>query len=168
MTTASPAKPGSFERAWALLAEVPDPEIPIVSVLDLGMVRDIRNEQDTLVVDVAPTYSGCPATEVIESSIAEKLTANGYASVRVRRVLAPAWTTDWISTAGRRKLLAFGISPPPHSESLRGGAATLPVACPQCASVKTERISEFGSTPCKAAWRCTECQEPFDHFKCLP
>ncbi|MBT8083878.1 MAG: phenylacetate-CoA oxygenase subunit PaaJ [Woeseia sp.] len=167
MPNASTTAADSFDRAWTLLAEVPDPEIPIVSVLDLGMVRGIHKEQETLVVEVAPTYSGCPATEVIELSIAQQLEANGYENVSVRRVLSPPWTTDWISDAGRKKLLAFGIAPPPHSTSLRGGFATLPVACPQCASLKTERISEFGSTPCKAAWRCTQCQEPFDHFKCI-
>lgn len=167
MSPSSSADTDSFDRAWALLAEVPDPEIPIVSVLDLGMVRGIHDEEGTLVVDVAPTYSGCPATEVIESSIAEQLEANGYDKVRVRRVLSPAWTTDWISEAGHKKLLAFGIAPPPHSTTLKRGFATLPVACPQCSSLKTERISEFGSTPCKAAWRCMECQEPFDHFKCI-
>lgn len=167
MTQAADMKARDVNHAWELLAAVPDPEIPIVSVLDLGMVRDIRHEQDTLVVEVAPTYSGCPATEVIESSIAHRLESNGYARVSVTRVLSPPWTTDWISDEGRKKLLAFGIAPPPHSTSLKGGIATLPVACPQCASLQTERISEFGSTPCKAAWRCTECQEPFDHFKCI-
>ena len=153
------------ERAWVLLADVPDPEIPVVSVLDLGIVRGIYDEGDTLVVEVTPTYTGCPATEVIEASIAEQLINNGFQDVAVRRVLSPAWTTDWISEEGRNKLLAFGISPPPASATLHGEA--LPVACPQCASLKTERISEFGSTPCKAAWRCTSCLEPFDHFKCI-
>ncbi len=156
-----------IERAWALLADVLDPEIPIVSVLDLGIVRDIQEDGGTLVVKVTPTYTGCPATEVIEASIAEHLSKHGYREVAVRRVLSPAWTTDWISAAGRDKLRAFGIAPPPASTTLRGGIATLPVACPQCASLDTARISEFGSTPCKAAWRCNACREPFDHFKCI-
>ena len=153
------------QNVYALLAEVPDPEIPVVSVLDLGMVRGVSMQGETLVVNVAPTYSGCPATEVIESSIATKLTDNGYEHVDVRRVFSPPWTTDWITDEGRAKLLAYGIAPAPHSDSLRG--PRLPVACPQCESTETEKLSEFGSTPCKAAYRCNACSEPFDHFKCI-
>lgn len=167
MAESSAVARNAVEHAWSLLAGVPDPEIPVVSVLDLGMVRKIASDEGRLVVDVAPTYSGCPATEVIESSIASRLEAAGYENVEVRRVLSPAWTTDWISDAGRRKLAAFGIAPPPHSRTLRAGVPLLPVACPLCASTDTERVSEFGSTPCKAAWRCNACREPFDHFKCI-
>ena len=153
------------ERVRALLAGVPDPEIPVISVIDLGIVRDVREENGRVVVDVTPTYTGCPATEVIEAGIAARLEEAGYAGAEVRRTLSPPWTTDWISESGRRKLEAFGIAPPPGSASLRGPA--LPVACPRCASTDTARISEFGSTPCKAAYRCEACLEPFDHFKCI-
>lgn len=156
---------GLLARVRELLADVPDPEIPVISVVDLGIVRGARVEGETLVVDVAPTYTGCPATEVIEADIVAKLAASGYAEVSVRRQLAPPWTTDWISDAGREKLRAFGISPPPASSSLRG--EPLPIACPHCTSTDTTRLSEFGSTPCKAAWRCNACTEPFDHFKCI-
>lgn len=152
-------------RVRALLAEVPDPEIPVLSVLDLGIVRGIREEQGRLLVEVTPTYSGCPATEVIEESIAARLEAGGFRGAEVRRLLSPPWTTDWISDAGREKLAAFGIAPPPGSTSLKGPA--LPVACPGCGSTDTARLSEFGSTPCKAAYRCNACLEPFDHFKCI-
>lgn len=152
-------------RVRALLEDVPDPEIPVVSVVDLGILRGVREEGGRLVVDVAPTYTGCPATEAIERDIAEKLEKSGFANVEIRRRLAPPWTTDWISDAGRDKLKAFGIAPPPGSDSLSG--PRLPVACPHCGSPETTRLSEFGSTPCKAAYRCEACREPFDHFKCI-
>ncbi len=152
-------------RVREILAGVPDPEIPVVSVVDLGIVRGAHEEGGRLVVDVTPTYSGCPATEVIEADIAAALRRAGWKEVEVRRQLAPPWTTDWISEAGRERLRAFGIAPPPGSRSLRGPA--LPVACPHCNSTDTTRLSEFGSTPCKSAWRCEACREPFDHFKCI-
>lgn len=165
--TMMPQKIPGHDRAWALLADVPDPEIPVVSVLDLGIVRSIYDQDEILVVEVTPTYTGCPATEVIESSIYEQLATHGFENVSVRRILSPAWTTDWISDEGRDKLRAFGIAPPPGSATLRGGISNLPVACPQCDSLNTHRLSEFGSTPCKSAWRCSDCLEPFDHFKCI-
>ena len=152
-------------RVREILAGVPDPEIPVVSVVDLGIVRGAREEDGRLVVDVTPTYSGCPATEVIEADIAAALQKAGWTEVEVRRQLSPPWTTDWISEAGRERLRAFGIAPPPGSASLRGPA--LPVACPHCSSTDTSKLSEFGSTPCKSAWRCEACREPFDHFKCI-
>lgn len=147
--------------AWAVLAIVPDPEIPAVSVVDLGIVREVR---DGAVV-ITPTYSGCPATHVIELSIREALARAGL-DLDVRTELAPAWTTDWITPEGRAKLRAFGISPPPEG----AGASTLKNAaaaeCPRCGSVDTREVSRFGSTPCKALWRCLACAEPFDRFKC--
>ena len=148
----------SREQVYAWLAEVPDPEIPVLSILDLGIVRDVSVD-DGVTVSLTPTYSGCPATEVIESSVLEALENQGLESIEIKRVLSPPWTTDWISDAGRKKLHDYGIAPPVQSNQ--------GVACPQCASLRTERISEFGSTPCKAAWRCRECLEPFDYFKCL-
>ncbi len=138
---------------WAVLKDVPDPEIPAVSVLDLGIVRAVDEEK----VVITPTYSGCPATQFIEESIRAALDAAGYQHVAIETVLSPPWTTDWISEEGREKLKAYGIAPPDLAR-----AAT----CPQCGSTDTEEVSRFGSTPCKAQWRCRDCLEPFDRFKC--
>ena len=138
---------------WAVLKGVPDPEIPVVSVLDLGIVRSV--EEDKVVI--TPTYSGCPATQFIEQSIREALDAAGYRDVAIETVLSPPWTTDWISEEGKDKLRAYGIAPPELAK-----AAT----CPRCGSTDTEEVSRFGSTPCKAQWRCNHCLEPFDRFKC--
>lgn len=142
-------------REW--LAEVPDPEIPVLSITDLGIVRDV-SVADEISVSIAPTYSGCPATEVIESSVRQKLRSKGLQNVAVRRVLSPPWTTDWISESGKQKMRTYGIAPPQKNDS---------VACPQCESTRTELISQFGSTACKASWRCCDCREPFEYFKCL-
>ena len=138
---------------WAVLKGVPDPEIPVVSVLDLGIVRSVEEDK----VTITPTYSGCPATQFIEQSIREALDAAGYRDVEIETALSPPWTTDWISDEGKEKLRAYGIAPPDLAE-----AAT----CPQCGSTDTEEVSRFGSTPCKAQWRCSSCLEPFDRFKC--
>ncbi len=148
----------SREQVYAWLADVPDPEIPVLSILDLGIVRDVSVEEG-VTVSLTPTYSGCPATEVIESSVLEALKNQGLESIEIKRVLSPPWTTDWISDAGREKLRDYGIAPPVQ--------ANRSIACPQCESLHTERVSEFGSTPCKAAWRCRDCLEPFEYFKCL-
>ena len=137
----------------AVLKTVMDPEIPVVSVMDLGIVREILSDK----VIITPTYSGCPATDVIERTIREALDANGYGGVAIETVLTPPWTTDWISEGGKEKLRAYGIAPPELAK-----AAT----CPQCGSLNTEEVSRFGSTPCKAQWRCKDCLEPFDRFKC--
>jgi ring-1,2-phenylacetyl-CoA epoxidase subunit PaaD len=134
------------------LESVPDPEIPVLSVVDLGIVRSV--EPDRIVI--TPTYTGCPATEVIGRDIRAALDRAGYADVAIETALSPAWTTAWITPAGREKLLAYGIAPPTRNE----------VRCPQCGSASTEEISRFGSTPCKALWRCRDCREPFDLFKC--
>jgi ring-1,2-phenylacetyl-CoA epoxidase subunit PaaD len=151
-----------------LLDGVPDPEIPVLSINDLGIVRDVEIDGDAVTVSLAPTYSACPATEVIEASVVEHLHANGIADVHIRRVLSPPWTTDWISASGRDKLAEYGIAPPAGSSaklSLR--SPDLRIACPRCNSQDTIRISEFGSTPCKAAYKCAECLEPFEYFKCI-
>ncbi|MFL6857056.1 MAG: 1,2-phenylacetyl-CoA epoxidase subunit PaaD [Allosphingosinicella sp.] len=137
---------------WAVLAEVADPEIPVVSVVDLGIVRAVEPGR----VVITPTYTGCPATQVIERDVRAALDAAGYRHVAIETALSPAWTTDWISAAGRDKLRAYGIAPPTRSA----------VHCPQCGSSSTEEVSRFGSTPCKALWRCRDCAEPFDLFKC--
>ena len=150
-------------RAHEVLASVPDPEIPVLSVVDLGIVREVGVLADgDLRVGLSPTYSGCPATATIREDVAAALERAGLGPVRVVDVLSPAWSSDWISDEGRRKLREFGIAPP-----TRVDAPLLPVACPRCGSVDTERLSEFGSTPCKALYRCRACQEPFDRFKCL-
>jgi ring-1,2-phenylacetyl-CoA epoxidase subunit PaaD len=157
----------SREEILRWLGQVPDPEIPVLSITDLGIVRDVEIG-DTVTVALAPTYSGCPATEVIEDSVLDALREHGVEHVEIRRVLSPPWTTDWISDAGRDKLREYGIAPPEKGAGKhalrRGGAA---VACPRCGATATERVSEFGSTACKAAYRCRECLEPFEYFKCI-
>jgi ring-1,2-phenylacetyl-CoA epoxidase subunit PaaD len=137
----------------SVLATVPDPEIPAVSVMDLGIVRGVTPDK----VTITPTYSGCPATDFIEQNIRDALDAGGYRDVAIETVLSPPWTTDWISEEGKEKLRAYGIAPPELAK-----AAT----CPRCGSTDTEEVSRFGSTPCKAQWRCKDCLEPFDRFKC--
>ena len=144
---------------WHWLEDVPDPEIPAISVVDLGIVRDVRWRGDTLEIAVTPTYSGCPATSVISLDIETALRDRGVENLRVIPQLAPAWTTDWLTDRGRARLEAYGIAPP--------RAAGGPERCPLCKSAEVERISQFGSTPCKAQWRCRDCLEPFDYFKCL-
>jgi len=162
-----------LDRAWALLDRVLDPEVPVVSVRDLAIVRDVIEREDGgLTVVVTPTYSGCPATEVIEASIVAALEGAGLGPVRVEMRRAPAWTTDWMSEKGRRQLRDYGIAPPgpvaaPATVPLRFVPRSKPLAlaCPRCASLETERISAFGATACKALWRCQACGEPFEHFK---
>lgn len=143
---------------WDWLDQVPDPEIPVISLVDLGIIRDVEWVGETLVVTVTPTYSGCPATAVINMEIETKLRENGIEKLKLSQQLAPAWTTDWISAKGKLALENYGIAPP----SARG-----PVCCPHCKSTNVSKISQFGSTPCKAQWRCDSCLEPFDFFKCI-
>ncbi|MDE2006512.1 MAG: phenylacetate-CoA oxygenase subunit PaaJ [Rhodospirillales bacterium] len=159
------------------LGEVPDPEIPVVSVVDLGIVRDVAWRGEELVVTVTPTYSGCPATAVISLDIEACLRAHGIARPRIERRLAPPWTTDWVAPAARERLREFGIAPPVPGTAAQGrlaaragrlaGGVPAAIACPRCGSTDTETISRFGSTPCKAACRCNSCLEPFDYFKCI-
>ena len=162
-----------IERAWEVLGTVLDPEVPAVSVRDLGIVRDVIEHADGLEIVLTPTYSGCPATEVIEYDVLAAIDAAGLGPARATLRRAPAWTTDWISAEGRAKLLAYGIAPP--GPALRDGAVPIrfidrrgvaaALACPRCGSLATERLAAFGSTACKAMWRCTACREPFEHFK---
>ncbi|SHH85874.1 1,2-phenylacetyl-CoA epoxidase subunit PaaD [Marivita hallyeonensis] len=144
---------------WTWLDAVPDPEIPVISVVDLGIVRDVSWVGDTLEVAVTPTYSGCPATSVIAMDIETALRDNGITDLRIKTQIAPPWTTEWLSEKGRARLEAYGIAPP----SPAGG----PDHCPRCQSTRVTRVSQFGSTPCKAHWRCDACLEPFDYFKCI-
>ncbi|MCS6778966.1 MAG: phenylacetate-CoA oxygenase subunit PaaJ [Geminicoccaceae bacterium] len=152
-----------LERAIEAVSAVPDPEIPVVSIADLGMVRAVRLAADGVVeVDLTPTYSGCPATRLIAQEVAAAVERAGCGEPRVNLVLSPAWTTDWITPEGRAALARYGIAPPAPRGQPEG-----PVLCPRCGSEETEEISAFGSTPCKALWRCRSCREPFDRFKCL-
>lgn len=147
------------QEVMGWLAHVPDPEIPVISLVDLGVIRDVRWVDDLLQVTVTPTYSGCPATTVINLDIEAALREKGIEKLELKRQLSPPWTTDWLSDAGRAKLEDYGIAPPQPA----GG----PKACPRCGSADLERLSQFGSTPCKAQWRCKSCLEPFDYFKCI-
>ena len=147
---------------------MPDPEIPVLNVTDLGIVRGVTVTDDGVEVAVTPTYSGCPATEVIEKSIVDRLSEKGIGKVVLKRVLSPAWTTAWISDAGRDKLRAYGIAPPQEDTSKRSILESLRmVACPRCNATETTLVSEFGSTPCKASYTCDACLEPFEYFKCI-
>jgi ring-1,2-phenylacetyl-CoA epoxidase subunit PaaD len=154
------------ERALSAASRVVDPEIPVLTIGDLGVLRDVRVAGDTVEIEITPTYSGCPAMRMIELELETALRAAGIGKFRITTVLAPAWTTDWLSAEGRRKLAAFGIAPPGGQTSRRALFGSDPVACPRCGSTATERISEFGSTACKALYRCRRCAEPFDYFKC--
>ncbi len=158
--SAERAPPTREHRIWETLEAVMDPEIPVLSVVDLGIVRHVRAGQDGRTrVGITPTYSGCPATEVITQAIRAALDANGFGDVAIETILWPPWSSEWLSESGRRKLEAFGIAVE--------RAAPGRLACPRCAGQRVERVSEFGSTPCKAHYRCLECLEPFDSFKCL-
>jgi ring-1,2-phenylacetyl-CoA epoxidase subunit PaaD len=188
--TVSPAQPASVEQVWTWLGEVEDPEIPVISIVDLGIVRGVRCSHDeqgaAWVVTLTPTYSGCPATHVIAQSVIDRLAEHGLQRVQLETRIAPPWTTDWMSEDGKRKLREYGIAPPiglasqqsisiadigrgPRpSVSAVGAIDALPagLACPQCGSTEVRLTSQFGSTPCKALYRCTACLEPFDYFKC--
>jgi ring-1,2-phenylacetyl-CoA epoxidase subunit PaaD len=157
---------------WNLLRAVADPEIPVISICDLGIVREVSADGDRAEIVITPTYSGCPAMRVIENDIRDKLVAGGFKDVRIKTILSPAWTTDWMTDSGKAKLASYGIAPPTHKAAKDGEAIVRFVnrlhggpACPQCGSQDTERLSEFGSTACKALYRCLVCREPFDYFK---
>lgn len=154
------------QRAFSAAASVVDPEIPALTIGDLGVLRDVLVSDDRVEVAITPTYSGCPAMDLIAVEIELALEREGFRNVTVRTVLSPAWTTDWMSEDGRRKLKDYGIAPPLNRGSRRALFGVEQVQCPRCGSLDTERLSEFGSTSCKALWRCKDCREPFDYFKC--
>ena len=149
----------TIDEIWRVLEAVPDPEIPVISVVDLGIVRDVEWRDDGLQVTVTPTYSGCPATRVISEDITKALQAHGIANPIISTRISPPWTTDWLTERGKARLEDYGIAPPQPA----GG----PERCPNCGSGNVQKVSQFGSTPCKAHWRCTDCLEPFDYFKCI-
>lgn len=156
------------EEIWSFLEEVSDPEIPVLTVVDLGVVRAVKLDGEKCHVTITPTYSGCPAMKMIEEQIIEKLNEKGIQNVTVDLVLSPAWTTDWITDSGKNKLREYGIAPPENEvdKSVLFAEPTI-VPCPKCGSRDTRMISQFGSTACKAHYQCNECLEPFDYFKCL-
>jgi ring-1,2-phenylacetyl-CoA epoxidase subunit PaaD len=159
---------------WNLLEEVCDPEIPVLSIIDLGIVRDVvlsssSNEDYKGAIVITPTYSGCPSMDAISMDIRLKLIENGYKNIKINSVLSPAWTTEWISEAGKEKLKAYGIAPPNPKQivcNTKLFAESEAIQCPLCNSYSTKLISQFGSTPCKALYQCQHCKEPFDYFKC--
>lgn len=156
------------DRIRAAIVDVPDPEIPAITLVELGIVRDVSERAGGgYEVVLTPTYTGCPATLVIETMVRVALDTAGFPDVLIRSVLSPPWTTDWITDEGREKLRAYGIAPPERGD----GRGTIkdegPATCPQCGSIRTKEISRFGSTPCKALWKCDDCAEPFDRFKCI-
>jgi ring-1,2-phenylacetyl-CoA epoxidase subunit PaaD len=155
------------ERAWRAAATVVDPEIPVLSIADLGVLRDITVADGRIEAFITPTYSGCPAMSVIALDVEAAIEGACGILPKVTTVLSPAWTTDWMTEEGRAKLKAYGIAPPEGKAGRRALFGADAVACPRCGSAETERLSEFGSTACKALWRCRACAEPFDYFKCL-
>jgi len=159
----------SVDHIWNMLKDVPDPEVPVLTVQDLGIIRDIHLHDEAVEVVITPTYSGCPAMDMIAPNIRLVLLENGFKNIQITTVLSPAWTTDWMSEEGKEKLKAYGIAPPNPRQQVCNNelfAAHEVVQCPRCNSYHTHRVSEFGSTACKALYQCDECSEPFDYFKC--
>lgn len=155
------------EEIYEILESVKDPEIPVISIIDLGILRDVEMKDDGLVVSITPTYTGCPAMDTIEREIKNKLRKQGY-SVVVEKIISPPWTTDWITEKGRKNLEEYGIAPPAEATTDKSflTGKHVDIRCPQCKSTNTEMVSHFGSTACKALYRCKDCKEPFDYFKC--
>lgn len=154
---------------WKLLEDVCDPEVPVLSVVDLGIVKDVKLIEDEVEITITPTYSGCPAMDAISLDIRLKLAEHGYKKVKLNTVLSPAWTTDWMTDAGKQKLKAYGIAPPNTKQQVcatRLFAESEAIQCPLCNSYHTKLVSYFGSTACKALYQCKDCNEPFDYFKC--
>jgi len=158
----------ALDKIQDLLKEIKDPEIPVLSIIDLGIVRDIRIADDITEIDITPTYSGCPAMKVIEDEIIATLKENGIENIKLKTVYSPAWTTDWINEEAREQLRQYGIAPPEKISLDKNLLSPNPkkILCPRCRSSRTEMISQFGSTACKALYRCLDCKEPFDYFKC--
>ena len=148
------------------LSEITDPEIPVITIKELGMLRDVKVKDDNYIVTITPTYTGCPAMPLIETQIKEKMLEHGLSNVIVNTTYSPAWTTDWLQDDAKKKMKAYGIAPPPHSSCVKALKDFTRLSCPRCNSVNTELISRFGSTACKALYKCIDCKEPFEHFKC--
>jgi ring-1,2-phenylacetyl-CoA epoxidase subunit PaaD len=155
----------STKNIRKILDQVADPEIPVLTIADLGIIRDVKLNGEEVEVVITPTYTGCPAMDMIAMQIKMALLENGYSKIKVTSVLSPAWTTDWMTEEGKRKLKAYGIAPP-QSTTWSGEASDRKIECPQCHSSNTKCISEFGSTACKSLYQCNDCKEPFDYFKC--
>jgi len=154
------------QKIWQILETVCDPEVPVLTVTDLGIIRDVKINGDEVEVIITPTYTGCPAMDMIAMNIKLALIENGYPNTKISSVLSPAWTTDWMSEEGKRKLKEYGIAPPQQESGRFKRRESLNVPCPQCNSTNTRLISEFGSTACKSLYQCNDCKEPFDYFKC--
>lgn len=157
------------QSIWSLLEDIKDPEIPVLSIVDLGIVRDVAVDDEQVTVTITPTYTGCPAMDMIAASIKMELLAKGFREVKVVSVISPAWTTDWMTEKGKQQLKEYGIAPPNPRQQVCNDKLFAPdeaVQCPHCNSWHTRRISEFGSTACKALYQCADCLEPFDYFKC--
>jgi ring-1,2-phenylacetyl-CoA epoxidase subunit PaaD len=151
------------KKIWSLLETVADPEVPVLTIIDLGIVRDVIINNTEIEIIITPTYTGCPAMDMIRMDIKMKLLENGFNKIKITSILSPVWTTDWMSEEGKKKLKEYGIAPP-HRSNRTG--LTVSIECPQCHSTNTKVISEFGSTACKALYQCNDCKEPFDYFKC--
>ena len=154
------------KKIWNILETVCDPEVPVLTITDLGIVRDVKINGDEIEAVITPTYTGCPAMDMIAMNIKLALIENGYSKIKITSVLAPAWTTDWMTEDGKRKLKEYGIAPPQNESGRFNRPESFHVQCPQCNSINTKLISEFGSTACKALYQCNDCKEPFDYFKC--
>jgi ring-1,2-phenylacetyl-CoA epoxidase subunit PaaD len=157
------------KKIWSILETVTDPEVPVLTITDLGIIREVKINNDEIEVVITPTYTGCPAMDMIAMNIKMALLENGYHNIKITSVLSPAWTTDWMSEDGKRKLKDYGIAPPNPGQPVCNNDLFAPaeaVQCPHCNSYHTHRISEFGSTACKALYQCDDCKEPFDYFKC--
>jgi ring-1,2-phenylacetyl-CoA epoxidase subunit PaaD len=160
------SKEATEKRIWEILETVYDPEIPVLSILDLGIVRDVKVKKETIEVVITPTYSGCPAMDVISMNIRMALIKAGFSSLKIAHQLSPAWTTDWMTQSGKDKLKSYGIAPPASKTFDKNYLENLVVECPLCHSKNTRLVSQFGSTSCKALYQCNDCKEPFDYFKC--
>lgn len=157
------------EKIFSLLSTIPDPEIPVINIQELGILRNVEVNGDEVIVDITPTYSGCPAMKMIEDDIVSKLKEAGITKVKVNMVYSPAWTTDWLTEEAREKLRKYGIAPPEKTSIDKSSITGKPkkLACPRCGSTHVEMVSQFGSTACKALYKCLDCKEPFDYFKCI-